>query len=237
MDDLTKKKGVPITRYANVGGYEFRMGNKKLPLTTIIFNMGAGSDCPSHALNQCLLPHNKCYAVQAERRFKHSLGFRKKQEEQWKNCVDPWQFGRNIELLHNRFGLRLFRFNESGDFWSQDCVDKLSEIAKYIKIKCGIITYGYTARYDLDFSKASFNVRISHPTIQKEGTLGNTTVILRPEDAPKGYYLCLGDCRICSKCASGIFGNIAFKYHGAGKLVPRTVTDDWGWYLWKRERR
>lgn len=225
-----------ITKYVEMDGLSFRIGNKKLPKTTIIFNMGSATDCPSREKDLCMLEPHRCYAIQAEERFEKTKQFRQRQTEQWFNS-DPWVFARAVEKLHNRYELKLFRFNESGDFWNQESVDNLSKIASYLNNKCGMVTYGYTARYDLDFTNVTFNVRISHPTIQLPGALGNTIVVEHPDAVPVGYYVCAGDCRVCSKCASPVKGNIAFRYHGNGAKRSKALREAWDWYFWKRQRR
>ena len=109
--------------------------------------------------------------------------------------------------------IKYFRYNEAGDFHSQNCVEKLSEISKFMKEKFKIKTYGYTARSDLNFYNVYFKVKNSN-----SGTNGNNgRVIIIPtvEDLPKGYYLCPSNCGECFVCLTK--RNVAFVEHGRNK--------------------
>ncbi len=70
----------------------------------------------------------------------------------------------------DKFGMDLLRYNESGDFWSQRCVEKLDWIA-YTLRKEGIRTYGYTARYDLDFNGVAIHNKGITPHYNKGGNI------------------------------------------------------------------
>jgi hypothetical protein len=134
-------------------------------------------------------------------------------------------------------GLKInaLRFNESSDFHSQDCVNKLDYIS------CGLLdydvkTYGYSARLDLDFSNVSFIVRGSGFDCNN-----GKTVVIDPVDnrsnrftyqggetfrlvgkpgsglltcnvAGDDFFVCPADCRACSYCQEEQ-GNIAFINH------------------------
>ncbi len=50
-----------IERYIKDSGIEMKMGNLKLPLTTMVMNMGSALVCPSDELDQCLVS-DFCYA-------------------------------------------------------------------------------------------------------------------------------------------------------------------------------
>lgn len=168
-------------------------GNSKLPKTTMIFNMGAAHDCPSDALGLC--ENSKiCYAKAAERQYhKTCPSYRRRQESIWKKYSAEQLAEAFLKIIRaKRIKVDAFRFNESGDFWSQDCVDKLSFIAGDLKGDFGIITYGYTARKDLDFFATTFHVLGSNFLLDGE---------FRTVDHPSGYHpICLGDCKKCTLC-------------------------------------
>ena len=125
--------------------------------------------------------------------------------------------------------IKYFRFNESGDFGSQEDIEKMSEIAKLLNEKLGIITYGYTARNDLSFGSVSFRVKGSgYPNLTKNG---HVIVFPERESVPKGYLGCLAvekgaSCLVsCNVCAT-TNKNVAFRQHSnLGAIVDKVVTD------------
>jgi len=168
-------------------------GNPKLPKTTMIFNMGAATDCPSDALGLC--ENSKiCYAKAAERQYhKTCPQYRKRQEDIWKKYSAIQLAKAFVKIIKaKRIRVDAFRFNESGDFWSRGCVEKLSIIAAWLKAELNIITYGYTARKDLDFSKVCFFVLGSNFLLDGE---------FRTVERPSGLHpVCPGDCTKCTLC-------------------------------------
>jgi len=138
-----------------------KFGNLKLPKTTMIFNMSSATDCPSRRLGLCEY-EDICYAKKPEMIYPKVLPYRRRQEGYWlftdadKIVLDCYRL-----LLRKNHNVDAFRFNESGDFHSQDCVEKLDYVARHLSDRLGIITYGYTARNDLDFSSVGFVVRNS----------------------------------------------------------------------------
>ncbi|TET79941.1 MAG: hypothetical protein E3J41_00555 [Candidatus Cloacimonadota bacterium] len=168
-------------------------GNSKLPKTTMIFNMGATVDCPSDALGLCHFNSKICYAKAAERQY-HKIcpQYRKRQENIWQKYSAIQLAKAFVKIIKSkRIKVDAFRFNESGDFWSQECVKKLSVIAAWLKIE-DILTYGYTARKDLDFSKVCFFVLGSNFLLDGE---------FRTVTRPSGLHsVCPGDCKVCTLC-------------------------------------
>lgn len=181
-----------------------KAGNLKLPSTTAIFNMGSATNCPSKKLGFCQAYRDDgrhcCYAMKAETpMYPYVLPYRNAQEKYWKQ-VTAEKFVTEFLLINALKALPYtsIRFNESGDFWSQKCVNKIEEIAKKLSM-FGIKVYCYTARKDLDFSKVK-HVIISGSNFQKEGVSNIFKMILKKEDRPKGYGICKGDCSVCNRC-------------------------------------
>jgi hypothetical protein len=191
---------------------EVKQGNKKIGVDTLIFNMGPAIGCPSDMLGFCSCS-KVCYAKKAERMYPNVSRYRKKQERYWLN-TNAYEFivaFETIFIKHKRAlsKIKYFRFNESGDFHSQECVDKLDIISRYLKMK-GIVTYGYTARKDLDFSNVTFLVKGSD---NDAGNNGKTTIIKSVKDRPKGFCICPADCSICPVCKTYNKKNVAFILH------------------------
>jgi len=178
-------------------------GNRKLPKSTAIFNMNSAKDCPSLKLGMCDVG-SKCYALKAERLYPQVLPYRERQEAYW-DSVNAEEFAGAflIEVERKRERVTHLRFSEAGDFKSQADVDKMNEIAFYLGYQ-SITVYGYTARRDLDFSKAK------HMTVLASGFTGTDGLFLGVKGA-KHYHLearklgirafiCPADCKVCTLC-------------------------------------
>lgn len=191
-----------------------KFGNHKLGDDTAIFNMGTAIDCPSRRLGLCRTINQgvRCYAEKAEIQYKdHVINARLAQAAEWKSKSGPQlleQISRRITA--RRKDTRYLRYNESGDFYEQSDIDKLSFISEGLKEQ-GITTYGYTARSDLDFRRARFLCKGSG--FCKENLNGSTIVILKNQPIPEGYIECPGSCKRCNLCKINVPHNIAFRVH------------------------
>jgi hypothetical protein len=178
-------------------------GNLKIPSSTAIFNMSSATDCPSLKLGLCSAVKSgvKCYARKSEVPARPNvLPYRRRQEKYWKTASAS-QFALdflaiNATKYYNPY--TAIRFNEAGDFHSQECVDKAESIAR-ILADFGIVTYCYTSRSDLDFSKTKKLV-VMGSGFRKEGISSEFRIIAKDEDKPKGYGLCPMDCKVCTRC-------------------------------------
>ena len=200
---------------------KIKTGNMKIGIDTLIFNMGSAFECPSKKKGFCSLG-TKCYAFAAERQYPSVKAYRDLQGEYWINTAAT-HIIKDLERLFNRHPVLVhrvhyFRFNESGDFYTQKCITKLNRIASFLKDRYKIMTYGYTARKDLNFKDCTFLVKGSG---HNKGNNGQTIVIGHTETIPKGYKLCPMDCTKCHMCKLNNGLNIAFKLHGGvySKLI------------------
>lgn len=73
-----------------------------------------------------------------------------------------------------------------------------------------VVTYGYTARKDLNFDNVSFLVKGSD---NDSGNHGRTVVLNDIDEIQNDYKECIGDCKICSMCSAEKPFNIAFIKH------------------------
>lgn len=181
-------------------------GNLKLPRTTWIFNLGPAEDCPSKANGLC--DHaNICYAAKAERMYKATLPYRQRQTVIW-SLTSPDRFARKVLEANSRARIKCtaFRFNESGDFWGQACVDKMSKIAD-ILWEGGIQTYTYTSRSDLDFSNVGLLV------VNGSGFMVHNNFYIVDKFMSGDEHRCRGDCSVCSMCMHPLGFNIAVEKH------------------------
>lgn len=205
MDNDVKYTRSKYAIHAKYNGLEVTIGNRKLGQDTMIINMGSATDCPSRALGYCRV--RDCYALKAERLHPQVLPYRRRQEAYWRN-TKATQILHDIRVILRRFPkIRFIRFNESGDFWSQDDITKLDFLAVMLD---KVEIYGYSARKDLNFQGAQFRCKSSG---HDNGNNGQTIVIPKTATAPAGYKLCPTDCRVCNLCKSGRGYNIAFHKH------------------------
>ena len=178
--------------YCYLNGLMTETGNIKIPSTTAIFNMSSATDCPSQRLGLCKAAKAgvKCYAKKAEYSYHpFVLPYRRRQESYWKS-VRAHEFVSQFLLLNaiKEKPFTALRFNESGDFHSQACVDKAELIAMMLH-RFGIRTYCYTSRSDLNFSKIRYLI-ISGSGFRKAGITNEFTIIFDVKDKPKGYGVC-----------------------------------------------
>ena len=194
----------------------YKYGNKKIGNDTLIINMGRASNCPSWEMGLCRLKELgvKCYALKPEIQYPDVVpSFRDAQFAFWRNSSAQDIANELIASIgRRRLETKYMRFNESGDFWSQEDVDKLDIVARKLKEVHGVVTYGYTARKDLKFKKnRSFIVRGSGWKIRNAN--GETKVILRGKKIPKGFKECPGSCVSCMFCKTDKKINVAFRQH------------------------
>jgi hypothetical protein len=198
----TKKRGRPI----KYNGFEATLGNSKLPITTAIFNMTTASECPSDKLGlcaACIEGKNWCYARKAENTYPTVKPYRTRQAAYWDACSV-------LDFVHDilaatkklRRPINALRFNESGDFRTQDDVTKADAIAAHLS-DYGITTYMYTSRSDLDFSNVRY-LKIQGSGFHKQGLAGTFKIVQTEAEVPENYGTCPGDCTACKRCQ--VFG-------------------------------
>jgi len=188
----------------------FSFGNKKLPKTTAIFNLCPSFCCPSRNLNLCQLTNpQRCYALKAERLHPQVLGYRKRQFKFWKKCTVDSFFWKLAEEKGTR-KIDILRVSEAGDFRDQEDVDKLVSIANKLSY-CGVKTYCYTARSDLNFSnRGELVVNGSNFMVDNCFKMGT---FVKGVDETYAQYKCIMDCRKCSLCSEKGGKTIYVKMH------------------------
>jgi len=186
-----------------------RAGNLKIPKDTAIFNMSSATDCPSLALGLCkacvvnelMEKVTVCYALKSERSCRPNvLPFRRRQDAYW-NKVTAEEFVLQFLMINARKPKKFnkIRFNEAGDFHSEDCVKKADKIAKLLKPH-GVKCYCYTSRDDLEYHFVRHLV-INGSGFMLKGIPNEFRMIEKLEDRPAGYAKCPEDCRKCDRCS------------------------------------
>lgn len=187
--------------------FRITKGNLKLPKTTYIFNMTTVQDCPALKLGLCSLgTQGSCYAMKPYRNTNGEIN--RQMALYWALCGAE-DFVRSldrIDRLARQHRLKQLRFNESGDFLSQDCVDKAEHIAEILGRR-GIPVYAYTHRRDLNYRNCRHLVvnASSEDGSDDWGLEQGLNVFRCTTDPPNNGILCPGDCRKCSLCT---------KHHG-----------------------
>lgn len=208
-------------RYFKINQLEIKQGNKKLGNNTLIFNMNSAHFCPSKRLGLCEIPDGLCYAFKDEKRYKDTLAYRMRQADYWNNTTAENIWVDLLELFTAypklRKTIKYFRFNESGDFRNQDDIKKLDFISIRLNTMFNIVTYGYSARKDLNFDKVSFRVKGSSHSQGNSGICiaRNKKLITSKKyrENDKVYYLCPMDCRKCKLCKSEKSYNVVIALH------------------------
>ena len=181
-------------------------GNRKLASTCMIYNMTSAAACPADKLGMC--PHSSvCYAKKAERLYPRVLPYRQRQEDWWRSQQDPIAFVRAL-----RKTTKYFRFSEAGDFRIQHDVTRMAVVCSML-VANGITCYGYTARYDLDFSTLILFASVIVTGHDVPGC-SRSDVIPKHATAEKGVWLCPGkDCLSTCKVCTMRNKKIAFNQH------------------------
>lgn len=170
-------------------------GNKKLPVTTWIFNAGSARHCPSLALGLCQAGVH-CYALKAETQYPAVFPYRMRQQQ---ITIDYTPADMAAAILFGRTRPVSFRFNEAGDFIDQKQLNWFVELCG-ILAAAGISCYGYTARTDLDLAPllAVASVNVSN---DKGGwtSCGANRFRMVTKKSPKALS-CPGSCKACTLC-------------------------------------
>ena len=187
--------------------FESSIGNRKIPTTTLIFNMGSATTCPSDKLGLCPMGgmngDGSCYALKAECGiYPDTLPYRHRQESMWLNSSAEDIAEAINTALKRRPYLNAVRVNESGDFHSKACIDKLSKIASMVKVP----VYSYTHRTDL-FTKEVTKSLHKNLTMNfsEEMSFEHDHNEFRVEDTVDpcvDSVPCPMDCKICSMCST-----------------------------------
>ena len=163
-------------------------GNSKLPTTTAVFNLPARITCPG-CTAEC---RAYCYARKSERMYSNVLPSRM---SKLAVSAKP-DFTDRISQELTKSGRKTVRIHESGDFYSQDYLDKWFSIARFHP---DVQFYSYTKSMELDFSDRPNNFRV---IASKQGQdLDGIATVVDKGQTGDGFH-CPGDCKTCSYCSN-----------------------------------
>ena len=216
IDTVTVERGL-----SNVEGFKTRYqdafkqmhqrpyityGNKKLPKTTAIYNIGCWFLCPGRLEGYCEL-QEVCYAKCREV-MGSVINSRLNNYYYWKNnnaetIAEFICYSIKLEILKGN-KVNLLRFNEVGELENQEDLEKMIKISNIVYWKTGIKSYVYTHNRNLNYD-------INRPNLTICGSgfmIDNCFTVVKPEDYREyvDTHNCVecpqncGDCgSICSK--------------------------------------
>lgn len=211
----SKENGIENTQLGEVDnsvrGKVFSYGNKKLPASTMIFNLTTAKNCPSKL---CKVAQH-CYAKKGENRF-IEVFLRNLRNKIMLENISLKDFLKLLELYIEYAPMKIknIRLSEEGDFMNLKYVKLANDIAGHIKAKYGITTTIYTAKpYDFgQFENLIVNAsipQIKNPTryffAKEEKELKELGINLKGNgiqhnDKVGHYFVCPCECRLCGFC-------------------------------------
>ena len=186
-------------------------GNKKIPRTTGIMNTTSWFLCPGRLRGFCEL-HEVCYDKFREvmgsvnsSRLNHDLWWRSNDADTIAQfCI----YSIKAESLkHPEAPINLVRFQEVGDFRSQDDLIKMRDVSNNIYDSLGINSYTYTHNRELDF-----DINRPHLTINGSGFMIDNQFTVVPPSEYKRYvenhncFQCPQKCEMCNSICSQKLG-------------------------------
>ena len=182
-------------------------GNLKMD-NTLIFNLPAKTTCPGSTE----LCRGKCYACKNQR-FANVVASREQNLEASKGSefVDAV-----VSFVTKYFGNEsgFLRVHESGDFYSQEYLDKWLEIARRLP---NVKFLAFTKSYMLDFSKVPDNFKMIYSVFPDTKYIVNELPIAYAGNCifrnPSKTVPCPGKCDKCRVCWFLEGCDVHFKFH------------------------
>ena len=168
--------------------------------------MGSSLGCPSGELGLCDLYKSKCYAHKAEKLYPQVKPFRELQSEIWLNndaftIFEALYFTiqkNHISRAKNK--IKYIRFNESGDFYTKNCLNKLIQIANLFENSdLNIKIYTYTHRSDL-LDDNTYKIIPKNLTINTSNFERKNMNSFNVSNKLAKKLNCIMDCNKCSLC-------------------------------------
>lgn len=185
-------------------------GNKKLPKTTAIYNIGTWFLCEGRLKGFCEL-HEVCYAKVREI-MGSVIKSRLNNYYFWKtNDAKTIAMFISYSIQSKQFSeenkINLLRFNEVGEFENQEDLEKMVEISNIVYEQTGVNSYTYTHNRELDF-----NIDRPHLTINGSGfMIDNQFTVVKPSEYKRyvenhNCFECPQKCEMCNSICSQKLG-------------------------------
>lgn len=184
-------------------------GNKKLPKTTAIYNIGTWFLCPGRLDGFCELSevcYAKCREVMGsviKSRLNNYLFWKINNAEKIAMFIS---YSIKAEQLKGN-KVNLLRFNEVGELENQQDLEKMIKISNIVYLKTGVKSYTYTHNRNLNF-----NIDRPNLTICGSGfMIDNQFTVVKPEDYKQyvdshNCIECPQNCEYCSSICSKKLG-------------------------------
>ena len=172
-------------------------GNKKLPKSTAIFNLGTWFLCPGRLEGYCEL-HDVCYAKCREV-MGNVIQSRLNNYYFWKgNSAETIAMFISYSIMAEKMKgneVNLLRFNEVGEIEDQQELEKMVKVSNIVYLKTGVQSHTYTHNRALNF-----NIERPNLTINGSGFMvDNMFTVVKPENY--GEYIDTHNCIECpQKC-------------------------------------
>ena len=184
-------------------------GNRKLPKTTAIYNIGTWFLCPGRLNGFCELAES-CYAKCREV-MGSVISSRLNNYYFWKTN-DAEKIAMFISYSIKAEQLRgnqvnLLRFNEVGELEDQEDLEKMIKISNIVYLKTGVKSYTYTHNRNLNYDVNRPNLTISGSGFM----IDNRFTVVKPEDYKKyvqdhNCIECPQNCEYCNTICSRKLG-------------------------------
>ena len=177
-------------------------GNKKLPKTTGIYNIGTWFLCPGRLEGYCEL-HQECYAKCREV-MGNVISSRLNNYLFWKtNDAEKIAMFISYSIMAEKMKgneVNLLRFNEVGEIEDQEDLVKMVKVSNIIFEKTGVKSYTYTHNRGLNFD-------IDRPNLTVNGSgfmVDNCFTVVKPEDYKEyvNTHECIECPQKCELCGS-----------------------------------
>lgn len=184
-------------------------GNKKVPKTTAIYNIGTWFLCEGRLKGFCEL-HEVCYAKCREI-MGNTIKSRLNNYYFWKTndartIASFIVYSIKAESMKGD-KINLLRFNEVGEFENQEDLVKMRDISNIVYEQTGVKSYTYTHNRELDF-----NIDRPHLTINGSGFIIDNQFTVIPPSEYKRYvenhncFECPQKCEMCNSICSQKLG-------------------------------
>ena len=186
-----------------------KYGNKKLPKTTAIYNIGTWFLCPGRLQGYCEL-NDVCYAKCREimgsvikSRLNNYLFWKTNDAE---TIAEFICYSIKLETL-KRNKINLLRFNEVGEIEDQQELEKMVKISNIVYWKTGIKSYTYTHNRGLNYDIERPNLTICGSGFMVD----NRFTVVKPEDYKEyvnnnNCVECPQNCEYCGSICSKKLG-------------------------------
>ena len=175
-------------------------GNRWLPDSTAIFNLGSATNCAAEKKGKCNIA-DICYAKRTEKRWVNTYFYRERQTKVFDGS-NPRELADAmlVAMRMQKQRVKMLRFSEAGDFRNQADVDKFARVAKILH-ENNITVYGYVADDELDYSEL-----MKYATVNGTGFMATNEIRIVDEysddpttiKCPTAEH---GKCLRCSACA------------------------------------